>query len=114
MSRLRRNRAIWPAVAACALFAAAAPSANGAELTVPAASEKAATFAGNTCDRDKSCILDGVLNCRSHTPHVAFCRIFLKRRTDVQGVYACSRLIRLSIDHRTHRVRVSGLGRWHC
>jgi hypothetical protein len=55
-----------------------------------------------------------VLNCRRDAPRVAFCRIFLQRHTKAQGRYTCNRLIRLSMDPKTHRIPVTGLGRWHC
>jgi hypothetical protein len=83
-------------------------------LSIPAAREKAAQFAESTCAQDQSCIRNGVLNCRRDTPHVAFCRIFLQRHTKAQGRYTCNRLIRLSMDPKTHRIPVTGLGHWHC
>jgi len=85
-----------------------------ATLSIPAAREKAASFAKSTCAQDQSCIRNGVLNCRRDSPHVAFCRIFLQRHTEAQGRYTCNRLIRLSMDPKTHRIPVTGLGRWHC
>lgn len=98
-----------------ALFAIAAPLASAAvKLTIPAAREKSATFAKHTCAHDDSCVGNGVLNCRRHSLHIVFCRIYLRRDTKVQGGYRCDRLIRLGIDPKTHRVPVTGLGRWHC
>ena len=95
-----------------ALFAPLASAA--ATLTIPAAREKSAQFAERTCAQDQSCIRNGVLNCRRDAPRVAFCRIFLQRHTQAQGRYTCNRLIRLSMDPKTHRIPVTGLGRWHC
>lgn len=103
------------AAATLVILALAPPLASAAvKLTIPAAREKSATFAEHTCAHDKSCVGHGVLNCRRHSLHVAFCRIYLRRDTEVQGSYRCSRLIRLAIDPRTHRVPVTGLGRWNC
>jgi hypothetical protein len=97
-----------------ALAISAAVPADASEVTIPRAREKAAGFAENTCSHDKACVEQGVLNCRRQSAHLAFCRIFIGRRTEVQGRYTCDRLIRLAMDHETHRVRVTGLGRWNC
>lgn len=97
------------------VFATLAPTADAsAWLSIPAAREKSAQFAESTCAQDQSCIRNGVLNCRRDSPRVAFCRIFLQRHTKAQGRYTCNRLIRLSMDPKTHRIPVTGLGRWHC
>ncbi len=113
---LRRHAATFATgLAALVLLAALTVPASGAvKLKIPDARKKAAAFAKRTCAHDTSCTRSGVLNCRRHTLHVGFCRIFLRRHTTVQGRYTCDRLIRLSIDPKTHRIPVTGLGHWHC
>jgi hypothetical protein len=102
---------------ALALLAAAAISAGAAgatgKLAVPVAADRAATFAKRTCAHDQSCVRSGVSNCRRESRRVVFCRIFLRRRTEVQGRYECTRLIRLAPASASH-ARVTGIGRWHC
>lgn len=83
-------------------------------LTIERAGDRSADFAARTCDRDEHCIAHGVLNCHRQGRHVVLCRIFDDRRTEVQGRYRCSRLIRLSLDPRSRRVPVTGLGHWQC
>ena len=108
-------RLLATAAAAVALLALLVPAAGAAvKLKIPDAREKSARFAESTCTRDQRCVSHGVLNCRRHSLHIAFCRIFLKRHTPAQGKYTCDRLVRLSIDPKTHRIPVTGLGRWHC
>jgi len=110
----RHAGTLGTAIAALVLLAAVALPANAVVLTVPAAKKKARTFAASTCKRDRNCVRSGVVGCRRNRPHVAYCRIFLRRHTEVQGRYVCRRLVRLGIGHKTSRVRVTGVGRWNC
>jgi hypothetical protein len=102
------------AVLCVALATLTAPAAAVVKLQIPRAAEKSGVFAMHTCAHDESCVRHGVLNCHRKTLHIVLCRIFIRRHTVVQGRYECTRLIRLSIVPRTHRVPVTGLGRWHC
>ncbi|HEY5976642.1 MAG TPA: hypothetical protein VIT85_02190 [Solirubrobacterales bacterium] len=106
--------AVRALAAVLALGAVLAVPAGALELEIDRASDRSVEFAQRTCDRDRYCVRQGVLNCRRHSPRVALCRIFNERRTPVQGSYRCDRLIRLSLDPRSRRVPVTGLGRWHC
>ncbi len=110
----RHAGTLGTAIAALVLLATLALPAGATEISVPAAKEKARSFATNTCKRDESCVRSGVLNCRRDRAHVAYCRIFLRRHTQVQGRYVCRRIVRLGASHKTGRVTVTGLGRWHC
>jgi hypothetical protein len=102
-------------LAACAALAlAAAPAGAAVRLTIPTAERRAAEFAARTCANDKHCSRSGVSSCRRQSPHIVFCRIHLGRKTGAQGRYECSRLIRLAIEPKTHRVPVTGVGRWQC
>jgi hypothetical protein len=102
------------ALALCAAAAiAAGPAGATGKLAVPVAADRDATFAKRTCGHDQSCVRSGVSNCRRASRRVVFCRIFLRRRTKVQGRYECNRLIRLAPASASH-ARVTGIGRWHC
>jgi hypothetical protein len=94
------------------VIATAASAAD--KLTIATAREKAAAFAERTCKRDESCVRSGVLNCRREAQRVVHCRIFDDRDTEAQGNYRCNREIRMVMNPDTHRVPVTGLGRWHC
>ncbi len=98
----------------CAMLALPAESLGGAKLPLPAASEKAAEFAENTCHRDEGCTGHGVSNCHRERARLAFCHIYIKRSTQVQGKYKCTRLIRLALIPHTRHAKVTGLGHWHC
>lgn len=100
--------------AAAALALAAPPAAGATTLSIPTAREKAAKFADNTCSHDASCARSGVRACRRQSAHVVLCRIYDHRRTDRQGSFLCTRLTRISLDPRTHRVSVTGVSNWHC
>jgi hypothetical protein len=108
------SRPLRLGLATCATLALLAGPALGAVLAVPRASERAADFAKRTCANDRHCIESGVSNCRRHTPHIVFCRTYLRRDTRIQGSYKCSRLVRLALDPKTHRVPVTGVSRWAC
>jgi hypothetical protein len=86
----------------------------GPQLPIDAAAERSAEFAKSTCDRDRNCVRQGVLNCRRQSRRVVLCRIFDERKTPAQGRYKCSRLIRLALDPASRQVPVTGLGRWQC
>ena len=111
---MRGMRALGAALALCAATGALAAPAAALRLEIDRATERSLDFAERTCTRDHQCIRSGVLNCRRQAPKVVLCRIFDERRTHVQGRYRCERLIRLSLDPRTQRVPITGLGRWHC
>lgn len=79
-----------------------------------AARERAAEFAHSTCERDGRCIDSGVRGCRRHRARVVLCRIFDRRQTEAQGSYICTRLVRLSLRPRSHRIPVTGVSEWSC
>jgi hypothetical protein len=111
---MRDLRPLGAALLVCAALAAIAGPAAALKLPVERAEQRSLDFAERTCARDKHCVRAGVLNCRRQSPKVVLCRIFDERRTQVQGRYRCERLIRLSLDPRTRRLPVTGLGSWHC
>jgi hypothetical protein len=96
-----------------ALVATPAPAASD-RLPISVARERAAAFAENTCAHDKSCAGSGVKSCRRQSRRVVLCRIFDHRKTDEQGRFVCTRLVRLSKDPKTHRVPVTGVSNWDC
>ena len=99
----------------CFVFATAAlPAEAGVKLTIPAARERAAAFAANTCAHDKSCAGSGVRGCRRHSERVVLCRIFDHRKTEEQGNFVCTRLVRLALKPPSPRVLVTGLSDWAC
>jgi hypothetical protein len=112
MSAARRLSLGVASFAALSTLAIAAVAAG--DLPISTAAEKSAVFAENTCSQDKHCVAHGVSNCYRQRPRVVFCRIVIRRHTPAQGSYRCSRLVRLGFDPKTHRVPVTGLGRWHC
>jgi hypothetical protein len=93
---------------------AALPAEAGAKLTIPAARERAAAFAANTCAHDKSCANSGVRGCRRHSERIILCRIFDHRKTEEQGNFVCTRLVRLALKPPSARVFVTGLSDWAC
>jgi hypothetical protein len=111
---MTRARAAAAALALCALLGPLAPAASALKLEIERASDRSVDFAEQTCARDKLCVRSGVLNCRRQAPRVVLCRIFDERKTQVQGRYRCERLIRLSLDPKSLRLPITGLGRWHC
>jgi len=84
------------------------------KLPISVARERAATFAENTCSHDKHCARSGVKGCRRQSDRVVICRIFDQRKTDEQGSFVCTRLIRLALDPQTRRVPVTGVSDWDC
>jgi hypothetical protein len=105
-------------IALAGLLAAALvalPAVAAAEqLSLHRARERAEVFAESTCAHDKSCARSGVAECRRQGDRVALCRIYDHRRTDEQGSFRCTRLVRLSLDPRTNRVPVTGVSGWDC
>ena len=91
----------------------ATPAGAGEKLTIPAARERAAAFAENTCRHDKNCHDAGVQSCRRQSDRVVLCRIFDHRRTERQGNFLCTRLIRLALKP-SGRIPVTGVGDWSC
>jgi hypothetical protein len=83
-------------------------------LPIPRARERATDFAKSTCAHDKSCARAGVLRCRRQTDHIVLCRIFDHRKTEAQGSFVCTRLVRLALKPRSHRVQVTGVSDWAC
>jgi hypothetical protein len=96
-----------------ALALLASPALAGG-LSIPSARDRAADFAESTCKHDQSCTGFGVRNCRREGPNIVFCRIVDRRRTEAQGKFVCTRLIRLALNPRTREVPVTGLGPWNC
>jgi hypothetical protein len=92
----------------------AQPALAAATLSISRAHDRAERFAENTCRHDKSCTRSGVLACRRHAPRVVLCRIFDRRETEAQGNFRCTRIVRLSLDPRRNRVRVTGVSNWQC
>jgi hypothetical protein len=84
------------------------------QLAISRAKERAAKFAESTCAHDKSCARAGVKSCRRQGPHIVLCRIFDHRKTEAQGRFVCTRLVRLALDTRTHHVPVTGVSNWDC
>ena len=110
------SRRLLTPIAASAMFVllAVPAGADGVKLSIPAARERAAAFAENTCEHDPSCASHGVRGCRRQSKRVVLCRIFDHRKTDEQGNFVCTRLIRLGLEPRSGRVPVTGVGNWDC
>lgn len=108
------SRRLGPLLAGAALLLlAAAPASAGEKLSIPAARERAIVFAENTCAHDDSCHSAGVQNCRRQSNRVVLCRIFDHRKTEEQGNFVCTRLIRLGLKP-SGRIPVTGVGDWSC
>lgn len=107
------RRVAAPLAVAALLLLGAAPASAGEKLTIPAARERAAGFAENTCAHDSSCHKAGVSNCRRQSDRVVLCRIFDHRKTEEQGNFVCTRLIRLGMKP-DGRIPVTGVGNWTC
>jgi hypothetical protein len=108
-----RSAAIAVATGAL-LVALAAPAAAMLTLPVEIAAQRSADFAARVCAHDEHCVRHGVMSCRRQSPRVVLCRIFDERDTQIQGRYACNRQVRVSLDPKTLRRPITGLGRWHC
>lgn len=109
----RTARIALAGLAAVALVAV--PAVAAAErLSMSTARERAEVFAESTCAHDKSCARSGVADCRRQGDRIILCRIFDHRRTEEQGSFRCTRIIRLALEPRTHRVPVTGISSWDC
>jgi hypothetical protein len=98
-----------------ALALIAVPAAGSAErLSIAKAHERAETFAATTCEHDKSCASSGVQACRRHSDRIVLCRIYDHRKTEEQGNFLCTRLVRLALQPSTGRIPVTGIGSWEC
>ena len=111
MALSRRLRLL---LASAGIFALLAVPAAAAKLSIADARERAARYAENTCDHDKSCAKAGVQSCRRQAERVVLCRIFDHRKTEEQGNFVCTRLVRLSLDPKTGRIPVTGVSDWNC
>jgi hypothetical protein len=99
---------------AALLLLPATPAIAGEKLSIPAARERADAFAANTCAHDESCANAGVRNCQRQQDRIVLCRIFDHRKTEAQGSFVCTRLIRVALQPPEMSVRVTGLGEWDC
>lgn len=97
------------------LWLLALPLAASAEvLSIPRARDRAEAFAARTCAHDDSCARSGVQGCHRQSDRVVICRIYDHRKTEAQGNFLCTRLVRLGYDRRTGRVPVTGVSDWSC
>ncbi len=109
------RRALRTALAVAVLFGLlAVPAQAGEKLTIRDARARAAKYADSTCKHDSSCAKAGVRNCSRDSDRVVFCRIFDHRKTDEQGNFLCTRLVRLSLKPKTGKVPVTGVSDWSC
>lgn len=109
------SRRLGLVLALAVVALATAASALAAEkLAIPAARERAAAFAERTCDHDESCAKAGVQGCRRQEDRIVLCRIYDHRKTEDQGNFLCTRLIRLQFDPATRRIPVTGVSDWDC
>lgn len=110
----RRLLLLLTALGAFALIAPVAQAGKGEKLSIPDARERAAIYADNTCEHDGSCAKAGVQSCRRQRDRVVLCRIFDHRKTEEQGNFLCTRLVRLSLQPDTGRIPVTGVSDWNC
>lgn len=109
------SRRLGPLLAGAVLILGLVPAAGaGQTLSIPDARDRAAAFAKRTCEHDESCAGFGVQNCRRLGPRVVLCRIFDHRKTEEQGNFVCTRLVRLSLKLPSRRIPVTGLSDWSC
>jgi hypothetical protein len=109
------SRGLRIALATAALFAALAlPAQAGEKLSIPDARARADNYAETTCKHDSSCAKAGVKNCRRHSARVVLCRIFDHRKTEEQGNFVCTRLVRLSLKPKSGKIPVTGVSDWSC
>jgi hypothetical protein len=102
-------------LAGSAIFILSTTAAEGsAKLSIPAARERAAAYAANTCAHDKACANAGVQNCRRQADRIVLCRIFDHRKTEEQGNFVCTRLVRLALKPPSSGVMVTGVSDWTC
>lgn len=96
------------------LLVSAPPALAGEQLSIPAARERASAFADSTCEHDSSCHNAGVQNCRRLADRLVLCRIFDHRKTDEQGNFLCTKLVRLALQPPVPGVKVTGVSDWTC
>jgi hypothetical protein len=102
-------------LAGAALFLLVVSAASaGEKLSIPDARERAAAFAERTCKHDDSCASSGVQSCRRLSPRIVLCRIFDHRKTEEQGNFVCTRLVRLALKLPSRRIPVTGVSDWSC
>lgn len=98
-----------------ALALIAVPAAGSAErLSIAKARERAEIFAASTCKHDTSCANSGVRICRRHSNRIVLCEIFDHRKTEDQGNFLCTRIVRLTLRPSTGRIPVTGVSSWEC
>jgi len=90
------------------------PAQADTKLAIPDARERAAKYAETTCEHDASCARAGVQSCRRHADRVILCRIFDHRKTEEQGNFICTRLVRLSQKPLSAQILVTGVSDWTC
>lgn len=101
------------ALAALALIAV--PAAGSTEqLSIAKARDRAEGFAASTCKHDTSCASSGVRSCRRHSNRIVLCQIFDHRKTEDQGNFLCTRIVRLTLQPSTGRIPVTGVSSWEC
>ena len=108
------RRLVLLLAAAALLLVSAPPALAGEKLSIPDARERAGTFAASTCEHDSSCHNAGVQNCRRLADRLVLCRIFDHRKTDEQGNFLCTRLVRLARQPPEPGVKVTGVSDWTC
>ena len=109
------SRRLRIALAAAALFALLVlPAQADDRLSIAEARERAARYAETTCKHDSACAKAGVRNCRRQSARVVLCRIFDHRKTDEQGNFVCTRLVRFSLKPKTGKIPVTGVSDWTC
>jgi len=109
------SRGLRILLAAAALFAfLVLPAQAGERLSILDARERAANYAATTCEHDTNCASAGVQNCRRQSARVVLCRIFDHRKTEEQGNFVCTRLVRLSLKPKIGKIPVTGVSDWNC
>lgn len=109
---LRRASAL--PLAAATLLVIAATASAGEKLPIPDARDRAAAYAEKTCENDDSCAAPGVQNCRRLKDRVVLCRIYDHRKTEEQGNFVCTRLVRLALKLPSHKSPVTSVTDWDC
>ena len=111
---MRAARPLAAGLALCATLGALAAPAMAMRLTIEGLATVRSTSPSAPAPATSTASAPGILNCRRQSGHIVLCRIFDERKTPVQARYRCKRLIRMTLDPRTSRLPVTGLGRWHC
>lgn len=108
------NRRLGLLLAGAALLLTASPASAGEKLSIPDARDRAAAFGVKTCEHDTSCAGSGVQNCRRLSDRVVLCRIYDHRKTEEQGNFVCTRLVRLALKLPSRKIPVTGVSDWDC